>query len=322
MIRRILLALDGSPRAERAIPYGIALGRAFDAEVVLLRVVEGHPASREPSTDPVEWRLARSEAVAYLEGIKPRFVDAEVEVDVDVSVGPPAEEILETAHVRRADVVALTSHGRGEASAGSMAGTAHKVVAGADTSVLVVPGASEEPPPELRRIVVGVDGSPRSEWALSLAATLARGAGVPLLLIHVVPAPEILEAGDTETIRRLVRQLVDAGREAGQHYLAGLSARLEAPDLQVRARTVAARTSVPRALAEILLEEPGSLLVLSARGTSAVEGCTYGGVAWTLVGGGEHPVLVLQDARHRKASPEPAPEEVRGARRRKGQALR
>lgn len=318
MMGRILLPLDGSARAGWAIPYVTAVARAFGSDVVLLRVVEGGPPG-VMSPDPVEWRLERGEALSYLEEVKADFVRADIPVDIDVGVGQPAEAILEAARARRADLIALTTHGRGEALGVALAGTAHKVISGAGPSVLVLPASSEREAPGLRRIVVGLDGSPRGEWALCVATTLARTSGVPLVLVHVVPSPEILDVGDTEHVQRLARELVDTTREAADIYLAGLISRIQAPDLRLSSRVIAADTAVARVLGRVTTEEPGSLLVLSARGSAPANDRTYGSVALALVGSGEHPVLVLRD---RPASSESPPERAPDrARRGCGEAL-
>lgn len=311
MIRRILLVLDGSERAERAIPYVITLCRAFGSDVVLLRVIEDQPGADHLWTDPVEWRLERSEAIAYLEGVKGRFVDAGIPVDIDVGVGGASEEILEMARARRADLVALTTHGCGEATGVPVAGTAHKVVAGAETSILLVPAATEGNGRGPRRVLVGLDGSPRAEWALRIAAAAARTADVPLVLAHVVCAPEVLAVGDTDSLRAMAAELVDAGRKVAREYLADVADRLGAPDLRISTRTVKATTSVPRALTGLVAEEPDTLLVLSARGSSSVEGCTCGTVARAMLQAAEHPVLVLQDGSPVAPSPELSPERPR-----------
>lgn len=314
MIDRVLLALDGSPRAERAIPYVVALVRAFGAETVLLRVVEGGGGGSGPGwTDPVAWRLERSAAVAYLEGIKERFLRSGLCVDVDVGVGHPAEEILESAHARRADLVALTTHGRGEAKGVAVAGTAHKVVAGAKTSLLLVPASEEEPAAGPRRIVVGLDGSPRAEWALCLAARAARSAGLPIVTVYVVPAPEVLHLSDTQDLEEMSRKLTEEGLRAGERYLTGVADRLDAKDVALTTRVLDATPNVARALTELASEEPETLLVLGAHGRSPAKGCAYGSVAQAVLTEARHPVLVLRDA-----APPPAPLELApGANRRR-----
>lgn len=296
VLRRILLPLDGSARAERAIPWVIALGRAFGSEVVLLRVVEGRTASDGAWTDPVSWRMERSEAVAYLERVKTRIEEAGIRVDIDVGVGRPSEEIVEAARDRKADLVALTTHGRGGATMVPLAGTAHKVVSGASTSILLVPASTENHPGGPRRVLVGLDGSPRAEWALCAATTIARAVGVPLHLVYVVPPAEVLTVIDDESLQRMAGELAAASRRLGERYLANVSGRLTSPECEMSTRALEATTTVPRALADVAAEEPDTLVVLSARGRSAANGYVYGNVARAMVETARQPLLVLRDA--------------------------
>ena len=68
MLTTILLPLDGSPLAERAVPYAETLARAAGAKVILLRVPaptsywdpEPRPGSRPGSVPKLRWARSRS----------------------------------------------------------------------------------------------------------------------------------------------------------------------------------------------------------------------------------------------------------------------
>jgi len=47
MYKRVLVPLDGSVRAERAIPVAVRIARALGGSVILLRV----------ATAPVDWKI-------------------------------------------------------------------------------------------------------------------------------------------------------------------------------------------------------------------------------------------------------------------------
>lgn len=294
MIDRILLPLDGSSEAEAAIPYAIALARTFHSDVILLRVVERSPHPGTDWTDPVDWRLARTEAMQYLEEVKPRFHDTARSVDLDVGTGPPAEEILETARTRRVDLIALTTHGEGGVSEFPLAGTAHKVACTAEVSLLVIPTARPIAAGAVRPVLVPLDGSQRAEWALRLATTLAGSEGATLVALHVVRVPEVLAVEGSDEVQRLAEAYVRASTATARRYLDATLARLAASDLPHRTR-VCQGASVPRAIEEVAGEEGVSLVVLSAHGVTAAEACPYGTVAGGFLSRARYPVLVLQD---------------------------
>lgn len=294
MIDRILVPLDGSVEAEAALPHALGLARAFGSDVTLLRVVEANHQPGTRWTDPLEWRLARTQAMRYLEEVQPRFGDAARSVDLDVGGGSAAEEILEAARTRRADLLVITSHGEGGASEFPLAGTAHKVTSAAEVSLLIVPTERSEPSGPSGPILVPLDGSQRGEWALRLAATLARSLGATLLAVHVVRTPEILALNGAEHVRSLADEYVRASTAEAERYLEDTVARLAPADVPARTR-VCAGTSVARAIEEVAVDEGAALVILSAHGRTASAGCPYGTVAGNVLSRARFPVLVLQD---------------------------
>ena len=114
MFKKILLTLDGSALAERAIDPALAIGKMAGAEVILLRVV---PALSEkvPEAGPTEEYREFSETVArataYLEKIASRFAGESVKTRIMVPAGSPYSEILRAAHNEDVDFLVMTTHG-------------------------------------------------------------------------------------------------------------------------------------------------------------------------------------------------------------------
>src|SRR5262249_61195370 len=80
MYRTILVPLDGSPLAERAVPYAQRLAAATVGRVVLLRVVGG------PGREPLRGSAPRREAEAYLHRLAERRGAPPVDPAVDPAV--------------------------------------------------------------------------------------------------------------------------------------------------------------------------------------------------------------------------------------------
>jgi len=115
MYKRVLVPLDGSPLAETILPFLLEIAGPLDMSVVLLRVNEPIPpavveASRHVVIDDIEGR--RRDAFEYLAplavGLRARGID----VDTVVRRGEPATEILAAAREAKADLIAMTTHGR------------------------------------------------------------------------------------------------------------------------------------------------------------------------------------------------------------------
>jgi nucleotide-binding universal stress UspA family protein len=297
VIRRILVPLDGSLLAESAIPHAAALARAFRSEVVLLRVVGGGPAADLGAVDSLGWRFQRAEAESYLQEVSSRFRAEGVPSTRVVEAGKASEQILEAARRRGVDLVVVSTHGEGGGTDYHLSGTASKVISSAECSVLVVPSAGGAPRgggrAAYRRIVVPMDCSQRSDWAASLAASLAQATAAELVLVHVVPAPEVIGPRDSEA-GRLAERLRAANRAAARAHLEGLKSRLGGPGLALRFR-IDENTHVGQRVHQVAVEEGASLVVLAAHGCSPGTGWPYGNVAATLLAHGSTPVLVFQD---------------------------
>lgn len=298
MLRKLVLPLDGSHASEAALPFVRLLHRAFDCDVVLLRVVE---TGNEPGlrfSGSVEWRFREAEARDYLATVRERLAEWGIEAETVVSSGHPAREILRTASSEEADLVVMTVSGDGGGGISGMGGTAHQLIAGADVSVLLVRPASrgnvESGDGIVERILVPVDGSSRGDWALSLGASLAEANGADLELLHVVqrPASASFSSGNREN--RAADAWVELQRENSESELEKRRRMLSARFAPVRAAVVVA-ASVPRAIAATASEGPASLLVLSAHGQSGASGWPYGSTVSSLLAHGRTSTLVFQD---------------------------
>jgi nucleotide-binding universal stress UspA family protein len=96
-VDKVLVPLDGSSLAERALPTAIQLLRdSPDATLVLLRAVE---AATLPGIDPTQAQVAVvGEAETYLEGVAARLRDeGRVRVTTSVWYSGAAQAIVDAA---------------------------------------------------------------------------------------------------------------------------------------------------------------------------------------------------------------------------------
>jgi len=197
MFERILIPLDGSPRAELILTQVGRLLRREDSEILLLRSVDVPAALLTRSEAARRLREERAEAQRYLHDLARRFADQGAKVHGRVVEGPPAETILETARTEGATLIALCTHGRSGVARWVMGSVAEKVIRASEVPVLLVrsfrrsPQGDLEPsgPQELplRRILVPTDGSPESMAVVSPAEKMALLFGSQIVLLHVVP---------------------------------------------------------------------------------------------------------------------------------------
>jgi nucleotide-binding universal stress UspA family protein len=300
-IRHLLVPLDGSRTAEVVLPYCRAFAAAFRARIFLLHVLENGRAGGT-TFDSVDWRFRQAEAEEYLHALAAEMRDAGLRAEHELAEGRAAAEILHVASQGGFDLLALSAHGHGGATHSGLGGVAHKLVQRAGTSVLLVRAGENDAAvvtgverPSLRRVVVAVDCSHQGDWALSIAARLARGLAADLRILHVVAIPDLPERAPGDFVHRVYRtRLLEANRSAARAYLDAAASQLRAPDLNVAVDLVEA-PSVVQALAEYERGAVESLLVLSAHGLSQDSPFPYGPVVNHLLVHGQLPLLVLQD---------------------------
>jgi nucleotide-binding universal stress UspA family protein len=249
MMRTILVPLDGSALAEHVLPYAQALAALLEARLHLLRVI---PDSALEHGDTFGYDLAaiygvaeaitarqeherrmrellRERAESYLARQAAALAHQGFDVGTEVRFGPPAEMIVETAEGEHVALIAVATHGYSGLKRWALGSTADKVVHATCTPVLLVRGEAAEAP-QLRRVLLPLDGSPLAQQALPLAAELAaRARGELVLLRAIVPTVEII-AGLAPATRMPVQyeDLTEPMREFAQQELEDLAAQLRA----------------------------------------------------------------------------------------------
>ena len=199
MFNRILVPLDGSTLAERAIPHAEQFARIFGSNIILLQVLDPTSYHENPNpVDPLSWQIRKAEADIYMNGIAARIrkdlqetmqgrteapnqTNEEDSYNVEYSIreGKPAENIINFAHTENIDLLVICTHGSGGLSRWNISSVTQKVINLIYLPVLIV-RAYIQPETEnarirYRRILLPIDSSRRAECSLSAGIALARG---------------------------------------------------------------------------------------------------------------------------------------------------
>jgi len=137
-IDKILVPLDGSDLAEAALETAVDLLNAQPtAMLVLLRAAE---PSMPLADDRVEDRArAVREAESYLNGVAAGLREGGIRrVKTCVWYGPAAPTIVEAAEAEKANLIVMSSHGRGGAGRLIFGSVAESVLHGTRTPILLV----------------------------------------------------------------------------------------------------------------------------------------------------------------------------------------
>jgi nucleotide-binding universal stress UspA family protein len=141
-IRRILVPLDGSALAERALIPAQYLAQAFNAEVLLFRVQEpsaygqGEPAAGVYAAAFDDSLRAMVEE--YLTEKTQEMRSRDMRVSWETQFGMPADGILDVAQKRAVNLVVMSTHGRSGVGRWIMGSVADRVLRASRIPVLLI----------------------------------------------------------------------------------------------------------------------------------------------------------------------------------------
>jgi nucleotide-binding universal stress UspA family protein len=295
----LVACLDGSELGNGVVSHAQLLANAFGSRLTLLRVLESDTAAATPE-DPLDWRIRQREARADLEELAAKTVGLESAVRSELIQGRAAEQICQWAEQHDVGITVLCSHGARGLTDWDLASTARKLVEQLPRSFLLVPGEATRARqnPRYQRILVPLDGSVRAESVLPIAQRIATGEDAELLLLHVVPTPELIRAGPLEAEgAALERSVIERNHRVASDYLDRVRNRLRQSSARVSARVLRDR-SVRARLDRFIREEAIDIVVMAAHGDSGRTDSACGSVTEHALTHATAPVLVIrEDAR-------------------------
>ena len=154
MYEKILVPLDGSITGEAALPIieelVTKLKPKTKVEVTLLQVISSlthwviaGEASAPISYNEKEIALIKQKAMEYLEKAGKGLKSKGAIVNTKVSIGHPAEEINKVCDEIKADLIAMSTHGRSGLSRWAFGSVTEKVLRIGRVPVLMVRASSE-----------------------------------------------------------------------------------------------------------------------------------------------------------------------------------
>ncbi len=251
-LKKILFPVDFSEQARGAAAYVEALAGRFDADIILLYVVE------PPTYDTVLSELAPPSQENF-----DKFLGRDLRlfrVEKVIEHGEAASKIVELAHRRGADLIMIPTRGLGIFRRLILGSTAAKVLHDADCPVWTGVHMEAAPPLDAvatRRVLCAVDLKPTSPRVLDWANHIAAEYQAELALLHVLPlTPGYLNAAQDEQLRKEIRRLLDGLK---QQTGSPAEVRIEEGDPD-------------KVVAEVAREWGADLLVIGRRGESGILG--------------------------------------------------
>ncbi len=315
MFKRILVPLDGSLRAERALPIAARIARASEGTISLLRVTDlkiGYgPYLALPS--PYLERARKTElasAKQYLARVAQADKLAGLKVITEAIAGTPAETIHLYEHESQADLVVMCSRGYTGFKRWASGSVAHNVARCSKVPVLVLREVSQQAidkhvdPQHPWRAMVALDGTPLAETALLPALQLIAAMASPQARaeLHLIRVVSVLPCAEEEREQALKRreQIVAAAAS----YLAAITTRLKSEPLNRRGVEISWSVAEQKDVAHTLIREAElgennvtfeeyDLIAIATHGGSAWQRLMHGSVTERILDGTKLPLLIV-----------------------------
>jgi nucleotide-binding universal stress UspA family protein len=267
---RVLVATDGSRDAQAAIATTMHLPWPARTRVRAISARRTRAEYRRSILLTALDRGAEKAADSARRTLSRRWPDVEIEI-VDKS---PAEGILSEAERFRADVIVVGWRGHGTLRRLLMGSVSRGVVRGSKCAVLVVRRSQR-----VRKIVVGVDGSPTAQRALTFVGRLVPPRDGHVTLVSGVELMTALQGRvpGAAAIAREIRRTNTMRARTATKALNRASAELKR--LGWHTRTALVHGEPLRDLLGAVAATRAQLLVVGARGTSGVRHLLLGSVA-------------------------------------------
>ncbi len=310
MFNTILVPLDGSSFGEHAIPVALSIARRARARIRLVHVLQ-------PFVDvvpelavyqgPIEAE-ARLEKLRYLERViaSMREVVPAVSVDPELIEGDIVSGLREAAADGKADLIVMTTHGRGPLARFWLGSVADQLVREGPVPLLLVHPSEAEPDfraePVFREMLLPLDGTPLAEQIVSPAAELARlmqGSCTLFRVVHTdipedlsVPSGPVAVASRVRAMTEELKALKKRQRREALAYLEDVAKRIRPLGVAVRTKVILDEKSAKAILDEIAAGT--DMVAIETHGYSGLKRLWLGSVADKVIRGAHGPVLVCR----------------------------
>jgi nucleotide-binding universal stress UspA family protein len=296
MFNRILVPLDGSELAERALEPALKIGRRQKGEVILLRVpVYKHVMV--PSTagyghflpdQSFEEQKAGDEA--YLKEVQRTRVHPDVTIRTKMVGGDVAGVIVDTAVDEEVDLIVMTTHGYSGFTRWMLGSVTERILRGSPCPVLVIRHGEA-----LSNAVITLDGSQLAEAALEPGLEIARLFDSHLTLLRVDQG-EKLSSVDLGLLEMAGSGL---GKEAAQVegdqvklYLQNVANEYGSPEKEIE---IAITTgSSAQGILEFAEPRPIDLIIMATHGHTGLRRWVYGSVTEKVMRNADCAMLIVR----------------------------
>jgi nucleotide-binding universal stress UspA family protein len=294
---RILLALDGSPSADRARALVTSLAWPTGTTVRLVAALDVAPAlwgGPWIPAIPADADLLEEEAVVELTRVlqeaRPAMEAAGLTVEAELLRGRPSAAIVDDARIWGPDLIVVGSRGHGPVETAVLGSVSAAIVDHATCPVLVARGD------HAARAILAEDGSPAGMAARDLVATWPAFAAIPVLVVGVVDVAAPWRSGIAPTMfsaaMDVYTEMIANARTTHHEIVGATEAHLRAAGRSVSGEL---REGDPAdQLRRAATDPAGDLIVVGSRGHVGISRLVMGSVAHAVLTHAHCSVLVVK----------------------------
>lgn len=294
MFAKILVPLDGSPLAEKALPFAVYLAEHTGGSLVLVRAVDTWATTVH---DSIEKELERTpQAEAELAAVAARLASAGLAIEQEVHPGEAAAIIEHAAASTDVGLIVMSTHGRGGIARWAYGSVAERVLRSSSRPVLVVPAQCESvwTASVGHTILVPLDGSPLAEQALGPAKLLASALNADVALLQIIEPPNVALASSAMGPGMGYYEAFDVAAwvDQARPYAEEIAANLREAGFTATATTTSGYAAA--AIHEFGVSRSVAATVMASHGRGGIARLALGSVTLGVVQRTTAPVLVVR----------------------------
>ena len=283
-IKKIVVLLDGSKLAARALPTAMALCQSMNAEMLLLASVKNHTEHFQEQYS--ETYKAREE---YLQGISQKLKIRGFRAEYKIGSGFISDVTAEQIEPGQIDLVVTSTAGKSGTKHWERGGVSRKLVQRISTPIMLVQDTGNKlvTDSNIKRILVALDGSIVSESTLPYARSLAKTFDAEIILTSVPAVPEMEKY---RAPAKFIEELQTKANTNMRKFLKAVAVSLRGEGFRVR--TIVTGSLPARTIVSVAEQEDVDLIMLTSRGRGKLE-FLVGSVAQRVVEHTNKPVFLM-----------------------------
>jgi nucleotide-binding universal stress UspA family protein len=326
MFQRILVLLDGSARAEWAIPVAAQIARISYGSLFFVRVIAptrdtgAYGAESTIGATPNAFEKHFADANAYLHEVVHTYANElqDIAVETEVEVGSVSSGIISAAYMDVIDLIVMCSHGETGLKHWFLKHAAQQTIRRSPVPVLIVnESGTGLPEPDGRRplrVLIPLDGSELAEAALAPTAQFIKTLALPgqqivLHLLGVVDIPPVYGRMRSQT--HIDLEIQRQARDEAEVYLQSVAKRLEKEVLRTLHPIVTVSVMISTDVAGTIMQqaeqptdaqniEGCDLITMATHGRGGIQRLLVGSVTEHILRSTRLPLLVVRP--HEKAN--------------------